>query len=133
MNLPGRHLAELLAGQPSPEALAWLSAGLRRWLLDDGDMPLNRHLRLGTAAKARQTLRDALLRDAAEHLDGGLTRRAERLAALCTDFEARIWPIWKDLPEPPERAGPVLARLWEAKRYGADISLTVRRIFSIIA
>lgn len=127
-----RHLARLLNGEASPESLAWLQAGFRRWLQPDNALDLGRCLGLGTPSKCRDQLRNDLLRQAAGHLEGVPTTRAEQLARLCADMEARLWPLWKDEQTPPERAGPVLSLLWRAKRTGASLNLGVRRIFDLI-
>ena len=128
-----RHLADLLDGELSPKAAAWLAAGFRRWLQPSNTLDLAHALGLHTATKARDRLRKDLLRLAADHLEGGPTARAEQLARLCADMEARLWPLWRDEPAPPARAGAALSALWRAKRLGGSLSLTVRRIFDLIA
>lgn len=133
MSQAHHHLDEALAGAPSPEAVAWIASGLSRWLRPDNTLDLARCLGLQTACKSRQALRDELLRQAAKHMAGGPTARAEQLSGIARDFEARIWPLWRDLPEPPARAGAVLTLLWRAKRYGASLDLGPRAMFNILA
>lgn len=132
MKAAHRHLADLLDGRLSAEAAAWLSAGFRRWMRPDNALDLARCLGLGTAAKCRERLRNELLREAASHLDGCPTAKAEQLARLCADMEARLWPLWKNETAPPGRAGKALSLLWQAKRAGASLNLGVRRLFDII-
>ena len=114
-------LPELLSGDPSPEAIRALAAGLQRWMSDDSPRPigLHRHLGLGCPRAARMSLRDSYLIKAAELLEGpALWQRCRQLAEAARAFEARRWPLWHRLKSPPSHATEVDCLLWQARRLG---------------
>jgi hypothetical protein len=127
-----RYLLEVIDGTPSPEASAWAVAGVRQWWHLAGTLDIHRCLKIGTPKKAVDAIRNDLLRQAAVHIEGGPTRRAEQLAKMCNDMEARLWPLWMDEQHPPARAGAVNALLWKCKRLGATLPASVRQIFEIL-
>lgn len=121
MNLPGRHLAELLEGQPSPEALAWLAAGIRRWLEQEGadrPRPLHRVLGLGGPRLVRAELRRYHLARALELMPGPTSwRKRQQLAEACRLFEVRTWPAWQRHGR-PESMSDLQRLLLSAREHG---------------
>lgn len=115
-------LREVLSGQPSPESLAWLAAGARRWLEQEVDrpLPLERMLGIGRPRSVRAEMRRHHLRAAAALLDAPTRwKRCVELAEACRAFEARRWPVWRRLDAPPAHASPVDVELWRARQFGA--------------
>lgn len=127
-----RYLLECATGNASPEAQAWAVAAVARWWRDGDALQFHRCAGLGTRQKTVDAIRNDLLQQAAEHLEGCPSRRAEVLAKMCQDFEGRLWPLWRDDPEPPARAGPVNDLLFRAKRLGAILPTSTRMMFGII-
>jgi hypothetical protein len=127
-----RHLLECISGNPGPEAQAWAAAAVARWWANGGDLEFHRCAGIGTPMKAINAIRNHLLRQAAEHIDGSITHRAEVLAKLCRDMENRLWPLWKSEADAPSRAGPALALLFRCKKMGADLPGSVRQVFDLI-
>lgn len=127
-----RYLLEIDNGNPSPDALAWAAASIRKWWRRGGEVAFHRCADIVTIQKARDAIRNDLLRRAAEHIDGGITHKAETLAKHCADMEARLWGLWRDEQDAPERAGPALTLLFQAKRQGSTLPCSVRQVFDII-
>lgn len=111
-------LSRLLAGDND---VAWVRDGLKLWLAAGGDLPLERCLRLPSRpAGLRRMLRDLQLVEAARHLPPGPTwTRARMLSEAIQRFEARLWPCWRSMSEPPGYATPIERRLFQARLYGA--------------
>lgn len=115
-----RHLAELLRGEPSPECVAWLASGLRRWLEQETDraLPLHRVLGLGGPRLVRADLRRHHLARALELMPGPTSwRKRVQLAEACRLFEVRTWPAWKRHGQ-PETVSEVQRILMAAREYG---------------
>ncbi|MEW6414369.1 MAG: hypothetical protein AB1482_03855 [Pseudomonadota bacterium] len=127
-----RHLLECVTGTPSAEAQAWAAEALAKVWRDGDALGVWRCIGVGTRQKALDAIRNDLMRQAAEHLDGGITQRAEQLARLCRDMEGRLWPLWCDEAEAPARAGPALGLLFRAKHLGATLPAGVRTVFDIL-
>lgn len=127
-----RHLLECVSGAASPEAQAWAAAAVARWWREGDTLSFHRCAGIGTRQKTMDAIRNDLLRQAAAHLAGCPSRRAETLAAMCRDFEARLWPLWRGDPEPPARAGSVNALLFRAKHLGAALPTSTRMLVNII-
>lgn len=118
---PGHlHIQRIVeTGRIDPDAERHLVQALTRWDRDGGDgAALLRYLGTPTtAAKRRLASRDFWLCAAADLLGGPTTNeRARRLAAAADRFERRLWPIWRDLREPPEHAHEVDGALFYARR-----------------
>lgn len=127
-----RYLLECVTGNVSPEAQAWAVAAVARWWHEGDALQFHRCAGLGTRQKTVDAIRNDLLRQAAEQLDGCPTKRAEMLAEMCKHFECQLWPLWCNESEAPARAGPVNKLLFEAKRLGANLPCSVRMVFGII-
>lgn len=113
------HLARLLdpAAELTVEDAQALRDGLRLWVLADGELPLERCLRLPpTPRKLRQAVRDAHLRAAAAALGAPTWQTADALRDRVEVFLGRRWPAWFDLAGPPVHADRVDAELWHAAR-----------------
>jgi hypothetical protein len=128
-----RHLLECISGNPGPEAQAWAAAAVARWWAHGGLLEFHRCAGVGTIQKTVDALRNDLLRQAAEHIPGCPTHKAEVLAKACEDMEGRLWKLWRGDPDPPARAGPVNALLFKAKRMGANLPCGVRQVFNIVS
>ena len=141
------HLLAVLENRPTPEAVAWVRGGLRRWLLSgtrggldfDGRpvrarIPsLPRFLALPTSPeRARVALRDAYLLTLTDYLAETMGREPWPLACelqrLAVEFEGRKWPCWWHLDEPPVHATEPERLLWHARRMGGcELPRTARR------
>ena len=80
-----------------------------------------------TRRQFRATRRNEILRDAARlgELD------ANGLHHLCQRFESTCWIRWRNMPNPPERAGQLNRLLHQARQYG-PFPNSVRQYFSIL-
>lgn len=129
---PCERLRRVLEAGISPELEAWLADGVRRWLVEGGELAdalgLPRR-----AAEVRLALRDRWLREAAAHL-GETTRwrRAKRLAVHAQRFERHAWAVWRGLALPPSSATPVEASLFFARRYG-PFPATARQFANLLS
>ena len=120
-----------LAGDTSAETLADLRSSLVRWIMSDGSLGLHRVLGLGTPRSARLRLRDALLRQAAQPLDGSTWDRARQLSDAASVFESRRWPRWR-YTGVPDSANRLDALLYEARMMG-EVTLTARQYFNVLS
>lgn len=116
--------AALAAGtEPEPEAARTFSAAVSAWL-EGQAASLDEALKLGGRAgleharsRYRRRLRDRHLKDAAALLNAaGIWSASVALAAEVERFERRLWPKWRDLPEPPPGCASINAHLWRARR-----------------
>jgi hypothetical protein len=78
-----------------------------------------------TQYQARIAVRDCMLRELAT--DPG------DLAEVIRKFEVRLWPCWRDLPEPPVRATELQAALWRLKGWGIDLPCSPKQCRRILA
>jgi hypothetical protein len=125
-------IAERLAdgGTLDPEALAWLSQGLKRYLR--GDAPLDVCLRL-TASNKIATRNRALLR-AAGILDAGRNmpawELAELLAKAVNRFESVTWPRIQQGMQ--DTLTPLQTALRDAFATGAKPLTSRRRLYDLL-
>lgn len=80
-----------------------------------------------------KAVRDSFLKQAYELVDGeNSTRRCEILASQIIDFEARFWPRWRDLDEPPEGCSKLRGLLFLARQTGEVMPTTGRTVFRAV-
>ena len=122
----------LIEGADSPEARAWLRAGLRAWRREGGE--LLAHLHLPTARRFQIACRDLWLADAARYCAGATPwQRACELAREVARFHGRKWPTWRHLESVPAGARPVEACLWFACSAHDQLPRTARALYALTA
>jgi hypothetical protein len=107
------------AGDRSDDVFTWLTGGLQAWLRADGEVSLERCLRLPRSRDAqRRARRDRALRRAAQ-LVPRLTARATYIA-LETEWGrfvcGPLWAAWRDDDEPPAGTSELHRLLFIASR-----------------
>jgi len=138
---PVDHLVEiheaLQAGAVSPEAAAWFSRGVERYLLRAGT--LDECLQLNGGPGIRKALTDYLknkrdyhLRKAWEALDtpGPWTRSVE-LSKAVKRFKGTAWPRLCAVDELPESASDLRRHLWAAFKTGLPVPVSPSQLDDI--
>ena len=129
MNEPLFLAERLAAGDPDPEALAWLAHGLRRFLA--GAAPLDVCLRL-TASNRISTRNRALIR-AAGILDAGQNLPAWELADRLRQAVNRFEAVWKRIQAgAQDPLSPLQSALRDAFASGARPLTSQRRLYELI-
>lgn len=122
-----------LSGDTSPEVLDELRATMLRWAEQTGDrpLPLNRYLGMGGPRATRLAMRDALLVEAAELLDGTRWTRCCQLADMAHAFNVRRWPIWRRHGI-PAGASAVDVLLFRACEFGEPLPGTAHQWRAVV-
>ena len=116
-------LSRLLSGDLDADVTSWLVAGFETWQRGGGALDLCRCLHLpASPAQAARAIRDQWLIAAASELDGGPWERSKALADA----------IRRDARRQREPATRIEVCLEQARRSGATVDLTPRRLLSII-
>lgn len=105
-------LQRLLRGEPAGEVGDWLRRGVRMWLASGGALGLARCLGLPSPRRLGAATRDYWLCAAGGMLGGS----PAALLLAARGFEARAWPVWRDLPLPPRYASKVEGALFFARQ-----------------
>ncbi|QXL83264.1 hypothetical protein [Comamonas sp. NLF-1-9] len=141
-------LIDVLAGDPSPEALAHLQRAFTAWSNASATCGAGTGRKrfpslsqcLGLPANpehAQRQVRDWYLLQASELVGANFADRAvraRRLHQAVQRFMARQWPCWWDLSEPPAHADALQKMLWHAARAGAGrLPKTRRRYGQLLA
>lgn len=108
-----------LLGDRSPEVLDAIQADGLRWIEQTGDrpLPLNRCMGTGGPRAARIMLRDAILLDALELLEGEPWARYQQLAKMARAFNVRRYPCWQRAGIPDD-AKDIDMLLFQACEFG---------------
>jgi hypothetical protein len=107
-------LASFAAGRDDPAAIELLRDALRRWMVSDDSLPLQRYMGLKRAADLRRADRDRWLRRAATHV-----RDVGELALAIRRFEGGAWRCWRRGDVPPGQGSELEQALFFALRAGA--------------
>lgn len=111
-----------MLGDTSPEVIAGVRAAIADWSQQTGDrpVPLHRFMGLGGPRAARIALRDELLIEAAELLDGNPWGKCERLAKAALAFNTRRGDVW-DRHGIPSDASAVDTLFFRARAFGESL------------
>jgi hypothetical protein len=123
-------IERFMSGADDRETLAEVRGRIEKWLRDDRGPSLERTLGLGCRSLARTARRNALLRRAADTLEGTPWARAVALAEAVRAFEIRRWPRWR-VSGIPAHASEIDRLLYSARSIDT-IPSTARQLFSIL-
>jgi hypothetical protein len=119
---PAALFERVLGQRIDQDTLRWLIEGFRKFDEHDGTLPLERCLRLPTAAQRRLAERDFWLRVAGSLItEPKPVARATELANCLTAFMSRgPWRQWSASSEPPDEATALQQALFHAARAIGD-------------
>jgi len=122
-----------MRGDASPEAVAEVAAGMRRWVSQTSDdpLPLNRMHGLGSPLATRMALRNSLVTDASMLLEGSRWSRCKQLAELARKFHAGRYDVWRRLGI-PAGTSDVDRLLFDACDLGEPLPRTPESYLSIL-
>lgn len=132
---------QMLGGAVSAEALHWLGQAFQQFDRCDGELSLERCLKLPSHQQRARERRDYWLRDAASrmHLPPGSVALHRALAQAFNDFTSRgawAWARGAAHHEPPIELTPFDCALWHAakamKVQGRDAGLSPKQIGRIV-
>ena len=120
------------SGAVPPDVAAWFDRGIEEFLSRQG--PLDECLNLTGGPGMRKALTVYLIHRRDYHLrQAWLTlaasspwKRSVALAGEIKRFEARVWPRWRDLSEPPPGSSDLRTHLFHAFRAQLDIPKLTR-------
>jgi len=134
--------ADAIQRHAEPDVAEWFQSGLNRYLSSRECRSLDEALGIGSTGRGKpsersrygKTLRDNLLRQAYDRIDpdGKPTTRCDGLASEIRDFEARFWPRWEGLEEPPAGCSELRRLLFMAKRTGEPLPTGWRTIYRVV-
>ena len=134
---PGALFERVLGERIDADTARWLVEGFRRFDQLDGALPLERCLKLPTAAQRRLAERNYWLRAAAALVDLPTpSARADEVVRRLSAFMSRgLWREWKHSSSPPDTATELERALFHAARASgqkaAPQSRQVRRLLGV--
>ena len=133
---PLRVATLVAAGEFNNDVREWLTARFAAWLNAQGEVPLERCLRLpSTAAKLRQALRDLWLSrlSAAMTAESSTWLRSVRISTELQSFLQRgPWLQWRHRTDPPPETDSFRAALFYVARANGGDGLSPRQIHRIL-
>lgn len=118
---PDEWIAKLAGLSPlASDDLGSIRKALLRWIEDGDETPLPIFLRIpSTPKKARLSLRNHYLREAAKRFEGSLWDRACAMHEECSRFEQSVWPRVRSCEEAPSFFSDRHRLIWHACKWGA--------------
>ncbi len=130
--------AEIASGIFTSKARRWLAQGMNVWTRNDGEVRLERCLKLACASKRLALARrDSAILRAAQYVEGkSAWAKAVNLRAALAEFQQKIWPAWsaryQDSAPDPETTSRLNFELFEILKSGAEIPKTTEGFYGIV-
>jgi hypothetical protein len=135
-------IGKIVDQHASPSTAKWFQRAVHQYLTGGNQQTLEKCLGLTSpgagkpklATSYRKRLRDEMLQQAFKQIsqEHSVTVRCEQLAKDVKDFEARIWPLWRDLEAPPARCSELRRFLFLAAKTGEPLPTNWRTVYRVI-